>query len=203
MTKPYVRLDKNNAAVLLVDHQAGLLSLVRDIEPDKFKNNVLALADLATEDRNGDHTMPIRRPDVVGRERLCRAGQRVAGVLVLVVRPACLGGEESAPIPASDASSGPTSASSTARTLRRPAASFVMSRSSAGSSGSASPRRRARPTRVGSSAASICWPPNMGSIRTTPICCARSAPISGSARSSTCPTGWCRSTFQRWYSTDA
>jgi transposase len=33
--------------VLLVDHQAGLLSLVRDIEPDTFKNNVLALADLA------------------------------------------------------------------------------------------------------------------------------------------------------------
>ena len=26
---------------------AGLLSLVRDIDPDKFKNNVLALADLA------------------------------------------------------------------------------------------------------------------------------------------------------------
>jgi hypothetical protein len=47
MSRPYVRLDKNNAAVLLVDHQAGLLSLVRDIDPDKFKNNVLALADLA------------------------------------------------------------------------------------------------------------------------------------------------------------
>ena len=47
MSVPYTRLDKNNAAVLLVDHQAGLLSLVRDIEPDKFKNNVLALADLA------------------------------------------------------------------------------------------------------------------------------------------------------------
>jgi nicotinamidase-related amidase len=47
MNKPYIRLDKNNAAVLLVDHQAGLLSLVRDMEPDKFKNNVLALADLA------------------------------------------------------------------------------------------------------------------------------------------------------------
>ena len=27
MTKPYVKLDKDNAAVLLVDHQAGLLSL--------------------------------------------------------------------------------------------------------------------------------------------------------------------------------
>jgi nicotinamidase-related amidase len=32
MSRPYVRLDKDNAAVLLVDHQAGLLSLVRDIE---------------------------------------------------------------------------------------------------------------------------------------------------------------------------
>ena len=43
----YNRLDKDNAVVLLVDHQAGLLSLVRDIDPDKFKNNVLALADIA------------------------------------------------------------------------------------------------------------------------------------------------------------
>ncbi|MGV8001759.1 isochorismate family cysteine hydrolase YcaC [Photorhabdus temperata subsp. temperata] len=47
MGVPYVRLDKNDAAVLLVDHQTGLLSLVRDIEPDKFKNNILALSALA------------------------------------------------------------------------------------------------------------------------------------------------------------
>lgn len=47
MSKPYTRLDKDNAAILLVDHQTGLLSLVRDIDPDRFKNNVLALADLA------------------------------------------------------------------------------------------------------------------------------------------------------------
>ena len=47
MTYAYNRLDKDNAVVLLVDHQAGLLSLVRDIDPDKFKNNVLALADMA------------------------------------------------------------------------------------------------------------------------------------------------------------
>lgn len=47
LPKPYVRLDKYNCAVLLVDHQAGLLSLVRDIDPDKFKNSVLALADIA------------------------------------------------------------------------------------------------------------------------------------------------------------
>lgn len=47
MSFTYHRIDKNNAAVLLVDHQAGLLSLVRDIEPDKFNNNVLALANAA------------------------------------------------------------------------------------------------------------------------------------------------------------
>jgi len=47
MSTACVRLNRNDAAVLLVDHQAGLLSLVRDIEPDTFKNNVLALADLA------------------------------------------------------------------------------------------------------------------------------------------------------------
>ncbi|SPC06907.1 isochorismate family cysteine hydrolase YcaC [Cupriavidus taiwanensis] len=47
MSKTYKRLDKDQAAVLMVDHQAGLLSLVRDIDPDKFKNNVLAMADLA------------------------------------------------------------------------------------------------------------------------------------------------------------
>nr|WP_241972391.1 hypothetical protein [Aliidiomarina soli] len=43
----YPRLNKDDAAVLLVDHQTGLLSLVRDIQPDMFKNNVLALAALA------------------------------------------------------------------------------------------------------------------------------------------------------------
>ena len=47
MTKPYSRLDLDQAVVLLVDHQAGLMSLVRDIEPDKFRNTVLATADLA------------------------------------------------------------------------------------------------------------------------------------------------------------
>jgi len=47
VSKPYVRLTKDDVAVLLVDHQTGLLSLVRDIDPDKFKNNVLALADIA------------------------------------------------------------------------------------------------------------------------------------------------------------
>lgn len=47
MARPYVRLDKDNAAVLLVDHQTGLLSLVRDVDPDRFKNNVLAFADSA------------------------------------------------------------------------------------------------------------------------------------------------------------
>jgi nicotinamidase-related amidase len=47
MSKPYNRLDLDQAVVLLVDHQAGLMSLVRDYDPDRFKNNVLAVADLA------------------------------------------------------------------------------------------------------------------------------------------------------------
>ena len=47
MTRPYVRLDKNDVTVLLVDHQAGLLSVARDFDADAFKNNVLALADIA------------------------------------------------------------------------------------------------------------------------------------------------------------
>ena len=46
-SRAYRRLDKDQAAVLLVDHQAGLLSLVRDIQPDQFTNNVLAVADIA------------------------------------------------------------------------------------------------------------------------------------------------------------
>jgi nicotinamidase-related amidase len=43
----YNRLDKSDVAVLLVDHQTGLFSLVHDFTPDEFKNNVLALADSA------------------------------------------------------------------------------------------------------------------------------------------------------------
>lgn len=43
--QPSLSLD--DAAVLLVDHQVGLLSLVGDYGPDEFKNNVLALASAA------------------------------------------------------------------------------------------------------------------------------------------------------------
>src|SRR5947209_9099893 len=41
------RLSADDAAVLLIDHQAGLLSLVQDYSPDEFRNNILALADTA------------------------------------------------------------------------------------------------------------------------------------------------------------
>ncbi|KTS76871.1 hypothetical protein NS274_14205 [Pseudomonas oryzihabitans] len=47
MSKLYNRLDKNDAVVLLIDHQAGLISLVQDFTPSDFKNNVLALANSA------------------------------------------------------------------------------------------------------------------------------------------------------------
>ncbi len=43
----YHRLSRDNAAVLLVDHQSGLISLVQDFSPGEFKNNILALADIA------------------------------------------------------------------------------------------------------------------------------------------------------------
>ena len=44
---PYKRLNKDDAVVLLVDHQTGLISLVQDFSPNEFKNNVLALGDVA------------------------------------------------------------------------------------------------------------------------------------------------------------
>ncbi|EMH4163246.1 hydrolase [Pluralibacter gergoviae] len=47
MTKPYVRLDKDDAAVLFVDHQSGLLNITRDFNPDQLRNRVIGLADLA------------------------------------------------------------------------------------------------------------------------------------------------------------
>jgi len=43
----YDRLSKEDAAVLLIDHQSGLISLVQDHSPAEFKDSVLALADVA------------------------------------------------------------------------------------------------------------------------------------------------------------
>ena len=43
----YNRLNKDEAAVLMVDHQAGLVSLGQDYPPNEFKNNILALANVA------------------------------------------------------------------------------------------------------------------------------------------------------------
>lgn len=47
MTKSYLRLDKDNAAVLLIEHQAGLINITRDFNPDQLRNRVIGLADLA------------------------------------------------------------------------------------------------------------------------------------------------------------
>ena len=43
----YKRISQDDAVVLFVDHQSGLMSLVQDIQPDAFYNNILALADIA------------------------------------------------------------------------------------------------------------------------------------------------------------
>lgn len=48
MSDLYSRISKDDAVVLLVDHQTGLISgLVRDYGVDEFKNNVMALANTA------------------------------------------------------------------------------------------------------------------------------------------------------------
>ncbi|KAL8299270.1 hypothetical protein RB593_009252 [Gaeumannomyces tritici] len=43
----YTRLDREKAVVAVVDHQVGLMHLVRDIEPTMFKASVLAHAETA------------------------------------------------------------------------------------------------------------------------------------------------------------
>ena len=57
MSFKYKRLDKNDAAVLLIDHQTGLFNLVRDFEPIQFKNNVLKLLLSDVRDRLMHGTM--------------------------------------------------------------------------------------------------------------------------------------------------
>ncbi|OAX80660.1 hypothetical protein ACJ72_05004 [Emergomyces africanus] len=48
MPPAYKRLDRDNCAFLFVDHQAGLIQLVRDFGPQEFHTNVLALAKVAS-----------------------------------------------------------------------------------------------------------------------------------------------------------
>lgn len=42
----FTRLDKNNAALLVVDHQLGLSELVRDYDPTVFRQSIIAHAAL-------------------------------------------------------------------------------------------------------------------------------------------------------------
>ena len=44
---PYEALTPENAALLLIDHQVGLMQLVHDTSPEEFRNNVLGLAKTA------------------------------------------------------------------------------------------------------------------------------------------------------------
>jgi nicotinamidase-related amidase len=40
-------LTSDNAALLLIDHQVGLMQLARDMSPEEFRNNILGLAKTA------------------------------------------------------------------------------------------------------------------------------------------------------------
>ncbi|KAJ7676513.1 Isochorismatase-like protein [Mycena polygramma] len=42
----FVRIDKNDSMLLVVDHQLGLFQLVRDFGPEEYRNNILAHAAL-------------------------------------------------------------------------------------------------------------------------------------------------------------
>ncbi|KAJ7660198.1 Isochorismatase hydrolase [Mycena polygramma] len=42
----FVRIDKDDCMLLVVDHQIGLFQLVRDFGPDEYRNNILAHAAL-------------------------------------------------------------------------------------------------------------------------------------------------------------
>ena len=46
-SRPHERLTPENAALLLIDHQSGLVSGVRDLEPDEVRHNVVAYARVA------------------------------------------------------------------------------------------------------------------------------------------------------------
>ena len=43
----FPRLDKDKAVLLVVDHQIGLMQLVRDQQPDVFRQNLLGHSALA------------------------------------------------------------------------------------------------------------------------------------------------------------
>ena len=40
----FERIDKDNVVLLVVDHQVGLFQMAHDVQPDLFKNNVIAHA---------------------------------------------------------------------------------------------------------------------------------------------------------------
>ncbi|KXN81085.1 hypothetical protein AN958_06119 [Leucoagaricus sp. SymC.cos] len=44
--KAFERIDKNDAALLIIDHQVGLFQMVKDFTPAEFRNNILAHASL-------------------------------------------------------------------------------------------------------------------------------------------------------------
>jgi len=44
---PYEALTSGDAALLFIEHQVGLMQLVRDASPEEFRNKVLGLAKTA------------------------------------------------------------------------------------------------------------------------------------------------------------
>ena len=54
-TKSYAktRFSANDAALVMIDHQSGIIQCVHDYSPAEFRNNVMALAKLSAPVRLG------------------------------------------------------------------------------------------------------------------------------------------------------
>ena len=96
----YERIDKNNVALLVVDHQEGLFQMCRDRTPQEMKSSVLAHAELAkvfnlptiltTSAETGKIQIPVKETNE----------ERLLGCLALdcrTERPPAQGGHSDAP----------------------------------------------------------------------------------------------------------
>src|SRR4030095_3798220 len=68
------RLTPDNAALLLIDHQVGLFTGVRDIPVAELKHNVVALANA-----QGQRESKGRRSVCGARYAFCRSGRTIGG----------------------------------------------------------------------------------------------------------------------------
>lgn len=75
-TRPYEPLTSDNAALVLVDHQVGLMTGVRDYSTGELKHNVVALAEAATAPPSVINIPTATRRRISGPRCVRRSGER-------------------------------------------------------------------------------------------------------------------------------